>query len=94
MTGSQFWGGGWWSRGQMLRAVAQPLLLFAQRNHFVAKLLVRRQANKPAVYVFGFDVGLDLVPVWNKTQMFLFVNKGIILFTSLATLAIYFVEKM
>lgn len=62
-TGSEFWGGRWRSWRQMLRAAAQPLLLFAQRNHFVAKLLVRWPAYKPAVHIFGFDVGLYLMSV-------------------------------
>lgn len=50
----------------MLRAATQPLLLFAQRNHFGAKLLVRWPTYKPTVHVFGFDVGLYLESVRNK----------------------------
>lgn len=73
-TRAEFWGRWWWSWGQMLRAAAQPLLLFAQRNHFVAKLLVWRPAYKPTVHVFGFDVGLDLMSVKDKKYMLLFVN--------------------
>lgn len=57
----------------MLRAAAQPLLLFAQRNHFVTKLLIGRPAHKPAVNVFGFDVGLDLVSGIKKSRV-LFVR--------------------
>lgn len=54
----------------MLGAAAQPLLLFAQRHHFGAELLVRGPTHEPPVHVFGFDVGLDFMSVGdNKNQV-------------------------
>lgn len=71
-TRSKFWCGWrrfWW---HVLRVAAQPLLLFAQRDHFAAKLLVWRPAYKSTIHILGFDVGLDLVPVSEPEKHFIY----------------------
>lgn len=59
----------------MLRAAAQPLLLLAERNHFIAKLLIRRPAYKSAIHVLSFNVGLYLMSGTKEKHRIVFVNE-------------------
>lgn len=68
-TRSEF-GRRWWRSGRhVIGAAAQPLLLFAERDHFGAKLLVRRSTYEPTIHVLGLDVGFNLMSVRKRTRI-------------------------